>query len=118
MLPVLTPAYGRALEAAGGGFTAFEGSTVLAAAGIVTLWPGRGQVWALITPAMRARAIVIHRAVYRAVQRYTGARLECIIDPEFSASVAWARRLGFQYEGTMPKYGIDGRTMDMYVRIR
>lgn len=115
---MLTFEYGQALESAGGGFTAFEGDRVIAAAGIVTCWPGRGQVWALITPAMRARSMVIHRAVCRAIRAYEGIRLECVIDPLFEASVRWAGALGFEYESTMARYGIDGRTMDMYVHKR
>jgi RimJ/RimL family protein N-acetyltransferase len=115
--PQLTPEYGRALEQAGGGFSAFEGLECIGAAGIVVLWPGRAQVWALMTPRMRARQGYISRVVRRHIKQCTVKRLECIIDPMFIASVAWATWLGFRYESTMPYYGVDGRTMDMYVRI-
>lgn len=115
--PILTEGYGQALANAGGGFTAFDGMDVVAMAGIVKIWQGRAMTWALITPKIKDRVVIIHRAVYRYIQRYRCARLECVIDPQFPESVEWARRLGFRYESTMPRYAIDGRSMDMYVRL-
>jgi RimJ/RimL family protein N-acetyltransferase len=117
-VPRLTPQYGIALEKVGGSFSAFQGADVIAMAGIVQIWPERAQVWALFAPAMAARVIVIHRAVCKYLRQYQCARVECVIDPTFTRSVEWARRLGFGYESTMPKYGTEGQTMDMYVRIR
>lgn len=105
------------MEQTGGGFSAFVDDRVIAAAGIVQFWGGRAQVWALMTPQMRERALIIHRAVSRYMRAYACDRLECVIDPTFLASVTWAKRLGFTYESTMPKYGIDGRTMEMWVRL-
>jgi hypothetical protein len=115
--PILTEGYGQALARQGGGFTAFEGMEVIAVAGIALLWPGRAMVWALMTPRMPSRIVVIHRAVFRYLRHYRCARVECVIDPVFAESVEWARRLGFHYESTMPKYAMDGRSMDLYVRL-
>lgn len=115
--PVFHEGYGEALAQQGGGFTAFEGMDVIAVAGIVKLWEGRYMAWALMTPRVQDRALVIHRAVSRYLRQFRCRRLECVIDPEFPESVEWARRLGFIYEGTMPGYAVDGRSMDMYVRL-
>lgn len=111
----LTLEYARALERAGTAFTAWAGSTVIACAGYIHFWPGRGQVWAMVSQDIRAYGSCIHRRVRRYIDAHPVARLECIIDPQFEASVRWAVRLGFTYESTMQRYGIHGQDMDMYV---
>lgn len=116
--PDLSPAYGRALEREGHAFSAFVGMEVIACAGICEFWPGRSQVWALISSKIYQHRVPIHRAVKRYIQRYQCRRLECVIDPQFERAVRWAERLGFTKETPMPGYGFHGETMDMYVRVR
>lgn len=115
--PRLTPEYGEALAAAGCAFTAFVGIEVIACAGIVSFWPGRSQVWAIMSSLVPQYRYAIHRAVKAYVRGYRCARLECVIDPTFSRSVRWAHSLGFTLESPMPKYGVNGEDMAMYVRL-
>ena len=110
--------YGDMLKQSGPCFTAFAGMDVVGAAGIIPLWEGRAQVWSLFSDLIRDYPMAIHRAVKRYILSYEVARLECTVDPRDERAVNWARRLGFQYESTMPKYTPVGSTMDMYVRIR
>lgn len=106
-----------ALEKSGNGFSAFDGDNVIACAGIVVFWEGRAQVWAIMSRYIGCYAFTVHRAVKRYLRAYRCARLECIIDPTFTRSVEWARRLGFSFESVMPKYGMGGDTMHMFVRL-
>lgn len=112
----LTPAYCQALAGAGNAFSAWAGPDLLACAGVVTFWPGRAQVWSMMSWRLKQYGGVIHRHVKRYIEAHPVTRLECIIDPRFPASEAWAKRLGFRYESTMKSYGYHGQDMDMYVK--
>ena len=118
MRPFLTLSYGQALKDSGEGYTAFDGPTVIACAGVAHCWPGRAQVWSLMSKSLPEYGALVHRAVVRYLRRCPVRRLELTVDPEHDKAVAWARRLGFTYESTMPAYGPNGETHDMYVRIR
>lgn len=111
----LTPDYARSLEHAGNCFSAWAGSKVVACAGVIMFWPGRGQVWALISEDIYAYGSLVHRYVRRYLLANPVTRLECIIDPRFPKSEEWARRLGFEKESRMARYGLHGQDMDMYV---
>ena len=118
MRPFLTQAYGEQVQQAGSCFTAFDGTLVIACAGIVNCWRGRAQVWSLMSEHLPKYRKAIHKAVSRYLAAHPIRRLELTLDPEFSRAVAWAKRLGFTYESTMPAYGPNGELQDMYVRIQ
>lgn len=119
MRPILTLAYGRLVQQAGECFTAFDGPIVIACAGVLSYWNGRAEVWSLMSEHVpNGYGPLVHRAVKRYLDRCTIRRLELTVDPDFPRSVAWAKRLGFCYESTMPSYGPAGELRDMYVRIR
>jgi RimJ/RimL family protein N-acetyltransferase len=119
MRPILTYEYGVAVQKAGQCFTAFDGPVVIACAGLVNCWYGRAQVWSLMSEHVpNGYGPLVHRAVTRFLNQCTIRRLELTVDPDFARAVAWARRLGFTYESTMPAYGPQGETQDLYVRIR
>ena len=115
--PLLTAQYGRALERAGPCYSAFAGSRVLACAGVVEFWEGRAQVWSLLSEDMPLYRKSIHRAVTTFLLSYRTRRLECVVDPRSTASIRWAEHLGFEFEGTMPKYNPDGSNQLMFVRL-
>lgn len=117
MRPFLTLDYGRALQGAGDCFTAFAGTTVIACAGVARCWPGRAHVWSLLSASLPEYGPLVHRAVLRYLRRCPIRRLELTVDPTHDKAVAWATRLGFTYESTMPAYGMNGELQDMYVRI-
>ena len=106
----------------GDGLSACSGDMLLealvACAGVIEKWKGSGLVWSLLSNDMKEYRFGVHRAVKRFLNSYIVDRLECTVDPTSVHAVHWARRLGFQYESTMPKYAPNGSTMDMYVRIR
>ena len=112
----MTPAYCQSLAAAGEAFSAWVGPDLIAAAGVIHFWPGRAQVWAMMSWRLPQYGGLIHRHVKRYIQQHPVARLECVIDPRFPKSEEWAKRLGFKYESTMRAYGLHGQDMDMYVK--
>lgn len=113
----MTPEYAHALEVAGHAFSAWAGSVVVAAAGVVHFWPGRAQVWGMFSDQMPRYGALVHRHVLRYIQAHPVRRLECVIDPGFPASIEWAKRLGFRCETRMQKYGVHGQDMLMFVRV-
>jgi len=117
MRPFLTLDYGQSLQRVGDAFTMFDGPVVIACAGVAHCWPGRAHVWSMMSNQIVAYGPLIHRAVLRYLQRCTVRRLELTVDPTHAKAVAWAKRLGFTYESTMPAYGPYGELHDMYVRI-
>ena len=119
MRRILTYDYGVAVQQAGRCFTAFDGPRVIACAGVVNCWYGRAQVWSLMSEAItQGYGPLVHRAVKRFLDKFDIRRLELTLDPDVPRMVAWATRLGFTYESTMPAYGPNGELQDMYVRIR
>ncbi|MDH4186782.1 MAG: hypothetical protein OEV08_07285 [Nitrospira sp.] len=112
----LTQQHGEALVVAGPAFTAFVGMEVIACAGVMEIWPGRAQVWSLLSWRMPTYYRDVHRAVKKFLRGYTVRRLECVVDPRHAEAVRWAKHLGFTYESTMPGYTPLGDTQAMYVR--
>jgi len=116
--PILTHQYGRSLQCAGPAYTAFAGMIVVACAGIVELWPGRSQVWSLLSKEMPQYKKSVHRAVKAFLVNYHVRRLECVVDPRSQAAIRWAKKLGFtKEEGVMEKYTPHGEDQLLLVRI-
>lgn len=114
----LTRQYGRSLEASGPAYSAFAGADVIACAGIVEFWPGRSQVWSLLSWQMPQYRKSIHKAVKGFLEGYVVKRLECVVDPRHEAAQRWAKRLGFEVESVMPSYTPNGDEQLMYVRLQ
>ena len=112
----LTEEYAKSLELAGPCFSAWAGPELIAVAGVVEFWPGRAQVWALMSSRITEYGGLVHRRVVQYLKSYHVRRLECIIDPRFPDSSLWAVRLGFFFESKMKAYGFHGQDMDMYVK--
>lgn len=115
---LMTDEHGEAIMTAGPCFSAFVGYDVIACAGIIQLWPGRAQVWSLLSESMPLYYRTIHRAVKRYIQDYPVRRLECIVDPRHHDAVRWAEHLGFVKESTMSAYDMHGNDQAMYVRVQ
>ena len=117
--------YGRALAVPGRSFTGLRGGTVVACAGIVPLYRGVGEAWLAFSEAFIVdRPSRLWALVYRAIGEGLDAaltdgfhRIQTAIPVGFEQGHAWARRLGFEEEGLMKKYGPDGHDFIRYGRI-
>lgn len=114
----MTAEYARALEIAGGGYTALVDERVIACAGIVEQWRGRGLAWALIAEDAGRHFVRVTRAVHRALEMAQFRRVECHVDCEFGAAIRWAEMLGFEVESKMRAFTPEGRDSFMFVRVR
>lgn len=100
-------------------FTGLDGEEVVACAGIVKMWEGRGHAWALLSGNIGNRFVRVHRAVKRAVEVSGYHRVEMVVDSDFPAAIKWAEKLGFRCETPdgMPGYYNDGRLYKLFARI-
>lgn len=107
------------LEASNYAFTALDGDEVVACAGIIRLWEGRGHAWALMSGSIGARFVCVHRAVKRAIKMSGYRRIEMDVDASHKEAIKWAHMLGFYNETPdgMRGYVADGRLIYKFVRL-
>jgi hypothetical protein len=112
------PAYAKALVLPGHSFTALDGDRVLACAGIIPLWEGRAEAWALMGRDLRAHFLAIHHATRRFLNACGMRRVEAAVDAQFGCAKGWIEALGFEEEGVLRAYTPDGRDCIRYARVR
>lgn len=110
--------YAEALQKDGCSFTAMDGDRVLAIAGVVPLWEGRAEAWALLSANIRRDFLAIHHAVERWLQVCPFRRVEAAVDAEFPEAVRWVERLGFEREGPLRAFTPDGRDCIRFARVK
>lgn len=115
------PEYGRTLLHADS-YTAMLGGAVVAVAGLVTVWPGRAHLSALLSDEFGSGSafILLHREALRRLEASPIARIEATVDDDFEQGHRWLGMLGFQLETPlgMKGYMPDGRTSYLYARTK
>jgi len=103
------------------GYTGMEGDTVLATGGVHRMWQGVGEAWLLVGKEGYDKP--------RTVAKYTDYIFQHILEEHemfrIQASVSaidpvanrYAQWLGFEKEGIMRKYGLDGSDYIRYARV-
>lgn len=118
MQPMLQADYGDSLKRSGPCFTLAEGEDVVVCAGLVNLWDHRAQAWALVSGAAGRHFVRIFRAMRSFLDLQETRRIEATVDARFDQGHRLMRMLGFQHEGLMRAYLMDGRDCDLYARVR
>jgi len=76
---------------------------VIGCVGMIMLWQGVGQAWAVFSPLVKEYGIAVSRAVKRMISHgfdeYCLDRLQIIVQPEEEKNITWAWFLGFEEEG-------------------
>ena len=99
-------------------YTAFEGASAVAAAGIVPMWQGRAMAWAFISAVGPHKFLRVHRAVKHFLDGCFIQRIEMTVDSDFTQGHRWARMLGFNLEAErMQAYAPDGHDCALYARV-
>ena len=111
------PAYIREL-AQSEGWTAMEGDTVLACAGLIPVWQGHCNAWALIGSKSGPAMLVLTRAILRLLKMQTG-RIQTVVEADFIEGQRWMDVLGFTREtpGVMRHWYPDGSDAILYSRV-
>lgn len=118
MGPMLKADYGESLKRSGPCFTALDGDEVVACAGVVNMWENRDQAWALLSSNSGRHFVGIYRGIRRFLDMHDARRIEATVDSEFMAGHRLMQMLGFEREGRMRAYLMDGRDCDLYARVR
>lgn len=102
----------------GPAYTGLADDEVIVCAGIVQLWPGHGEAWAIFNGEAERHKIFIHRNVKRMLERLMCHfdRVETAVRADFREGMNWVRHLGFKEEGKMLMY-YNKETYVRYARI-
>jgi hypothetical protein len=110
---------GKALSLMGPCFTGIEGERIVGAAGLILLWPGVAQAWAVFSRSFPG--LSAHRAIVKGFAGLIDScrlhRIQAQVLASFEAGHEWVKRLGFEYEGPKKKYGPDRQDYVEYVRL-
>ena len=110
----------RSYSARGVAFTGVVDGEILACAGVVILWPGMGEAWALVTPRIKDHKFFFHRTTLQYLdliaQENHLDRIQANVQKDFGAGHRWAMSLGFRPEGDMLMF-FGGMTFTRYGKI-
>lgn len=106
--------------AKGPAYTLTNGVPV-ACSGILPLWKGVGEGWAVTSSLVEKYPIIFAKTIWRETVRLIKAldldRIQTTVDAEHTVSQRWVERMGFVNEGLMKKY-LGGRDFFRYALIR
>ena len=93
-------------------FTGIRDGRVLGCAGVVPLWPGVAQAWAVFSAAALSEPVALTRIVGREIDRIADTlalrRLQATVAETHHEGARWLAFLGFELEGLLVNYGPDG----------
>ncbi len=100
------------LDRPGMAFTAVDGEHPVGCAGVVELWPGVGQAWAVLSEQALDHPVVLTRAAMRELPRICRdcglGRVQASVADGHGAGARWLAFLGFEVEGLLLNYGPGG----------
>jgi hypothetical protein len=89
---------------------------VILCGGIVVQAPFRGECWALMAEGVGRHMPWLHYATKRFLGIERWQRLEASVAETFGQGCRWVELLGFEFEGKMKAYGLNGETHLRYAR--
>jgi len=100
------------------GKTLLSGNKVVAVGGVHIMWDGVGEAWALVSPKIEGNGIVFARYAKKMfdaiIKDNKLTRVQATIHASDVTAAQFASWLGFESEGVMRKYGMNGED---YVRV-
>lgn len=93
----------------GPAFIGKDDGFVIAAAGVINLWPGVGEGWAVVLPRGNRRAVARRfREMFDLILIANNYhRIQASIQADFTAGIRFAEWLGFENEGVMRQFDSD-----------
>lgn len=104
----------------GPGWTLFHGDDRICSMGVITPWPGMGELWmAFYTDDLAPHARALLKYGRRALTVFASyRRLQATVRADRPKWIRFAQQFGFQYEGTLDKFGPEGADYFMMARIK
>lgn len=111
----------EAMVQVGAGFTLLDGEEIVAAGGVITKWPGMGELWLHVVGELDGKVLPFCRTIRKMIERIRERghffRLQMNVETDRADYVKFAEFLKFQREGLMRKYGADKKDHWLYARI-
>lgn len=101
-------------------WTVLHEGRVLACAGVIPIWSGRGHLWAYLSDDAGKHMLAITREVLRKLDEVKLPRYEAEVAEGFVAAHRWVQMLGFHCEtpGGMRGFFPDRSTGYLYSKVR
>lgn len=116
--PHVTEQHLAALAALPHSYTALVDGQPIACGGLIPMWPGRAEAWAVLDATCGRQFLAVHNAARRFLDMVDIHRIEASVEVGFVAGHRWLRALGFHMEAPrMLRYGWDGRDYSLYARV-
>lgn len=100
------------------GYTLLWNDEVIAVGGVHLMWFGVGEAWLLVSPEAMKRPIALARYTKRLLRDIMSEtqvrRVQASVHVDDNRAYLFAEWLGFENEGIMRKFGVDG---DDYTRL-
>ena len=105
----------------GESYSIFVDSVWACAGGVVMLREGVGEAWALTTPLVSEYRISIARCAIKylggMIERLNLHRVQASIQETHKDSIKFMEYMGFEFEGTLRKYGTNQENYVLYARV-
>lgn len=100
------------------GVSGFCNGKLVGCGGIVVPYAGLGEAWAIAGPGMLTHKKWFHGTIKEEMHRLRRIlglrRLQAMVRKDFKTSQDWLWHLGFKYEATLLRYGVDGSDLMLY----
>lgn len=108
----------RVFRVPGQAMAVLKGERVLLCGGIIPEGPTSGLMWAVIAKSAGRHMLFLHRGVQRFIDAQGLRRVEATVEKGFGEGCRWLALMGFEYEGDMRAYGVDGKDHERWARVR
>ncbi len=101
----------------------FRDDTVIAIVGLNRLRVGVGEVWLICSKFVNEIPYAFFRFIDQLINIFVMElmglhRVQMAVDCRLPKNVKWAKTLGFQYEGLMKRYDLEGNDHYLYAKVR
>ena len=110
-------------NAHGAAFTArrISDGKIIACAGVRILWPGCGEAWAIFCNEIHRHKIEIHKNITAylkiIINDFKLRRIQAYVRADVPVAVDYIEHMGFEREGLLRKFGLDGEDQYIYAMI-
>jgi len=105
----------------GPAFTGVSKDGIIACGGVLVLWKGVGEAWAITSPLVNLYPLtfakIIKKKLKWIISEFSLCRVQTVVDKEHIISRKWVEWMGFKEEGLMRKY-LGGRDFIRYAWIK
>jgi hypothetical protein len=102
--------------------TVYKGDDILAITGLLLIHPGMAEIWSVTGKPVDENKVLFAKVsvlvIDTWIRKYGLHRLQANVFVEHERSIEWLEWLGFEREGRMRKFGINGDDFYGYARVK